>query len=40
MGYKAPDVMIKLIKGEKVDDPLFTGLDICNAEDPGFCKTN
>ena len=40
MGYKAPDVMIQLIKGEAVEDPLFTGLDICNAEDPGFCKDN
>ena len=40
MGYKAPDVMIQLIKGEKVDDPLYTGLDVCNQEDPGFCKDN
>lgn len=37
MGYRAPDVMIQLINGEKVDDPLYTGLDICNAEDAGFC---
>jgi ribose transport system substrate-binding protein len=37
MGYRAPDVMIELIKGEKVDDPLYTGLDVCNEEDPGFC---
>jgi ribose transport system substrate-binding protein len=40
MGYKAPDVMIQLIKGEKVDDPLFTGLDVCNLEDAGFCAKN
>jgi len=40
MGYKAPDVMIQLIKGEKVDDPLYTGLDVCNEADPGFCKDN
>ncbi|MCJ9674027.1 substrate-binding domain-containing protein [Neorhizobium sp. BETTINA12A] len=40
MGYKAPDVMIKLIKGEKVADPLFTGLDVCNLDDPGFCAKN
>jgi ribose transport system substrate-binding protein len=40
MGYKAPDVMIQLINGEKVDDPLFTGLDVCNAADPGFCANN
>ena len=40
MGYLAPDVMIKMINGEAVDDPMFTGLDICNAADPGFCKDN
>ncbi|MBU2484808.1 MAG: substrate-binding domain-containing protein, partial [Alphaproteobacteria bacterium] len=40
MGYKAPDVMIRLINGEAVDDPLFTGLDVCNQEDPGFCASN
>lgn len=40
MGYRAPDVMIQLINGESVDDPLFTGLDTCNAEDPGFCADN
>lgn len=40
MGYRGPDVMIKLIKGEKVDDPLYTGLDVCNQDDPGFCANN
>jgi ribose transport system substrate-binding protein len=40
MGLRAPDVMIQLINGEKVDDPLFTGLDVCNGDDPGFCKDN
>jgi len=40
MGYKAPDVMIQLINGETVEDPLFTGLDVCNQEDPGFCADN
>lgn len=29
MGYKAPSVMIDLIDGKKVDDPVFTGLDTC-----------
>jgi ribose transport system substrate-binding protein len=29
MGYKAPTVMIQLLKGEKVADPVFTGLDEC-----------
>jgi ribose transport system substrate-binding protein len=40
MGLKAPDIMIQLIKGETVADPLYTGLDTCNQEDPGFCKDN
>jgi ribose transport system substrate-binding protein len=29
MGYKAPTVLIDLIKGNKVADPIFTGLDEC-----------
>jgi ribose transport system substrate-binding protein len=29
MGYKAPTVMIDLIEGKKVEDPVFTGLDEC-----------
>jgi ribose transport system substrate-binding protein len=37
MGQRAPDVMIKLIAGEKVEDPMYTGLDVCTEEDPGFC---
>jgi ribose transport system substrate-binding protein len=40
MGLRAPDVMIQLLNGEKVDDPLFTGLDVCNHEDMGFCANN
>lgn len=40
MGLRAPDVMIQLINGESVEDPLFTGLDVCNAEDAGFCADN
>ena len=40
MGYRAPGVMMQLIKGESVDDPLYTGLDVCNQDDPGFCANN
>jgi ribose transport system substrate-binding protein len=40
MGYRAPDVMIQLINGETVEDPLYTGLDVCNLADPGFCADN
>ena len=37
MGYRAPSVMIDLIEGKKVDDPLFTGLDECTPETAGSC---
>ncbi len=37
MGYLAPSVMIKLIKGEKVDDPVFTGLDECTKDTADTC---
>ena len=37
MGYKAPTVMISLIKGEKVDDPVFTGLDECTSATADTC---
>ncbi|WP_425417306.1 substrate-binding domain-containing protein [Oricola indica] len=40
MGLRGPDVMIQLINGEQVDDPLYTGLDVCNLEDAGFCADN
>lgn len=40
MGLRAPDVMIQLLNGETVEDPLYTGLDICNQADPGFCADN
>lgn len=40
MGLRAPDVMIQLLKGETVEDPLFTGLDVCNQTDAGFCASN
>jgi ribose transport system substrate-binding protein len=37
MGYKAPTVLIDLIKGKKVADPLYTGLDECTAANLGKC---
>jgi ribose transport system substrate-binding protein len=37
MGYKAPAVMIDLIQGKKVDDPVFTGLDECTRETADTC---
>ena len=37
MGHRAPDVLVQLIKGETVEDPLYTGLDECTAENSGNC---
>jgi ribose transport system substrate-binding protein len=37
MGHRAPDVLIDLIKGKKVADPLYTGLDECTAANLGKC---
>jgi ribose transport system substrate-binding protein len=37
MGYKAPDVMIQLINGEAVEDPVFTGLDECTKDTVDTC---
>jgi ribose transport system substrate-binding protein len=40
MGLRAPDVMLQLLNGETVEDPLFTGLDVCTQAEPGFCADN
>ena len=37
MGYKAPTVMISLINGEAVEDPVFTGLDECTKDTADTC---
>src|SRR5271166_1270785 len=37
MGYKAPSVMIDLIEGKKVEDPVFTGLDECTRATADTC---
>lgn len=37
MGYKAPTVMIELIEGKKVADPVYTGLDECTQENVATC---
>jgi ribose transport system substrate-binding protein len=37
MGYKAPTVMIDLIEGKKVEDPVFTGLDECTKDTADTC---
>ncbi len=35
MGHRAPAVLIDLINGKKVADPLYTGLDECVPTQPG-----
>ena len=37
MGYKAPSVMIALIEGKPVADPVFTGLDECTKATADTC---
>ncbi len=37
MGYRAPAVMLELIAGKKVADPLYTGLDECTAANLATC---
>jgi len=37
MGYRAPSVMIDLISGKKVNDPLYTGLDECMPDNVDSC---
>lgn len=37
MGYKAPSVMIDLIEGKTVEDPVFTGLDECTKDTVDTC---
>ena len=37
MGYRAPSVLIDLINGKSVEDPLYTGLDECTPETVDSC---
>jgi ribose transport system substrate-binding protein len=37
MGNHAPDILVDLIAGKKVQDPLYTGLDECTPENIGGC---
>jgi ribose transport system substrate-binding protein len=37
MGYMAPSVMIDLIEGKPVEDPVFTGLDECTKDTADTC---
>jgi ribose transport system substrate-binding protein len=37
MGYKAPTVMIDIVEGKKVADPVYTGLDECTLATVNTC---
>jgi len=37
MGYRAPTVLIELIEGKTVEDPLYTGLDECTPDTAETC---
>jgi len=37
MGHRAPDIMIDIINGKKVDNPMYTGLDECTKENVDKC---
>lgn len=37
MGYRAPSVLIDLIEGREVEDPLYTGINECDEETAHFC---
>jgi ribose transport system substrate-binding protein len=37
MGYKAPDAMLDLIAGKKLDDNIFTGVDVCMKDNVDTC---
>ena len=38
MGYMAPTVMIDLVEGKEVADPVFTGLDECTKDNADTCN--
>ena len=37
MGYRAPSVLLDLINGKPVKDPIYTGLDECTPQNSGKC---
>ncbi len=40
MGYMAPSVMLDLVAGKPVEDPVFTGLDECTKDTADTCIQN
>ena len=37
MGYKAMYIMKDIAEGKQVDDPIYTGLDVCNNDNHDSC---
>jgi len=37
MGYKAMYVLKDIVEGKEVEDPIYTGLDVCTAENVDTC---
>jgi len=37
MGHRAPDILIDIINGKAVDNPMYTGLDECTKENADKC---
>ena len=37
MGYRGMFILRDLVKGMAVDDPIYTGLDVCTQENADTC---
>ncbi|MEZ5590861.1 MAG: sugar-binding protein [Gammaproteobacteria bacterium] len=37
MGYRAMFILKDIIEGKSIDDPIYTGLDVCEPENQGSC---
>lgn len=37
MGYQAMRILLDIVQGNEVEDPIYTGLDICTAENAAEC---
>jgi ribose transport system substrate-binding protein len=37
MGYRAMFILKDLVEGKPVDDPIYTGLDVCTADNADSC---
>jgi ribose transport system substrate-binding protein len=37
MGYQSMFIMKDLVEGKEVEDPIFTGLDVCTQDNADSC---